>query len=46
MRAIDIGSVEMGDAVIDGMVDDFDHIRLRLRRAIAPGHAHAPKPLC
>lgn len=42
MGPIEIGSVEKCDAGIDGMVDELDHINLRLGRAVGGGHAHTP----
>ena len=46
-RAVDVGSVEEGDAGVDGMVDESDHVLFGLWRAIAGfGHAHAAQTLC
>ena len=45
-RAVDVGSVEEGDAGVDGMVDESDHVLFGLWRAIELGHAHAAQPLC
>ena len=43
--AVDVGGVEQGDAAVDGMVNESDHVFFRLGRAIEGGHAHAPKSL-
>lgn len=45
MGAVDVGSVEKRDAGVDGVVDEFDHIGLGLRRAVEGGHGHAAQPL-
>ena len=43
--AIDVGGVEQGDAAVDSVVNESDHIFFRLGRVIEGGHAHAPKSL-
>ncbi|TVU13707.1 hypothetical protein EJB05_37127, partial [Eragrostis curvula] len=40
---IDVGGVEERDAGGGGVVDERDHVGLRLRRAVVSGHAHAAK---
>jgi len=45
VRAVDVGSVEEGDSGGDGVVDELDHVGLRLRRAVEGGHAHAAEAL-
>jgi hypothetical protein len=45
--AVDIGGVEEGDAGVDGMTDESDHVLFGLGRTIdAAGHAHAAEALC
>jgi hypothetical protein len=45
--AVDIGGVEEGDAGVDGMVDESDHVFFGLGKAIeGGGHAHAAEALC
>lgn len=41
VRAVDIGGVEKGDAGVDGMVDERNHVGLGLWRALDSRHAHA-----
>ena len=43
--AVHVGGVEQGDAAVDGVVNESDHVFFRLGRAIEGGHAHAPKSL-
>ena len=45
VRAVDIGSVEEGNATVDGIVDESDHVGFGLRRAVEGGHAHATQSL-
>ena len=45
-RAVEVGSVEEGDAGVDGMVDESDHVFFGLWGAIEFGHAHAAQTLC
>ena len=40
--AIDVGGVEEGDTSVDGMMDERDHVFIRLWRTIESGHSHAP----
>lgn len=42
---IDIGGVEEGDATIDGVVDEGDHVGLGLRGPVEGRHAHTSEPL-
>ncbi|TVU13687.1 hypothetical protein EJB05_37107, partial [Eragrostis curvula] len=43
--AVDVGGVEEGDAGGDGVVDERDHVRLGLGRAVEGGHSHAAEAL-
>nr|GMD59944.1 hypothetical protein Iba_chr12aCG6330 [Ipomoea batatas] len=43
--AIHIGGVEQGDAGINGVVNELDHIFIRLGRAVKTGHPHTAKTL-
>jgi hypothetical protein len=43
--AVHVRGVEEGNAGGDGMVDERDHVRLRLRRAVVGGQAHAAEAL-
>jgi hypothetical protein len=45
VRAIHVGGVEEGDAGGDGVVDELDHVGLRLGWAVEGGHAQATKAL-
>ena len=40
--AIDVGGVEEGDTRVDGMMDERDHVFIRLWRTVEGGHSHAP----
>jgi hypothetical protein len=44
-RPIEIGGVEERDAGVDHVVDELDHLLLRLGRPIEAGHAHASQAL-
>ena len=39
--AVEVSGVKEGDAAVDGVVDDGDHVLLRLGRAIEGRHAQA-----
>lgn len=45
MGTVEVGGVEKGDAGVEGVVDEFDHIGVGLRQPIESRHAHAPQPL-
>ena len=40
--AIDVGGVEEGDTRVDGMMDERDHVFIRLWGTVEGGHSHAP----
>ena len=40
--AIDVGGVEESDTSVDGMMDERDHVFIRLWRTVGGGHSHAP----
>jgi hypothetical protein len=44
--AVDVGGVEKGDAGVDGVVDESDHVLFGFGRAIGSGHPHAAEALC
>jgi hypothetical protein len=44
--AVDVGGIKEGDAGVEGMVDESDHVFFGLGRAIKGGHAHATEALC
>jgi hypothetical protein len=39
--AVDVRGIKEGDAGVEGMVDESNHVFFKLRRAIDAGHAHA-----
>lgn len=41
VRAVEIGSIEMSDAGVDGVVDEFDHVFFGFGRSITSRHSHA-----
>jgi len=43
--AVDVGGIEEGDAGVDRVADEADHVRLGLRRAVDGRHAHAAQSL-
>jgi len=45
VRAIEVGGVKEGDPGGDSVVDEIDHVRLGLGRAVAERHAHAAEAL-
>ena len=45
MWAVDVGSVEEGDAGVDGVVDEFDHVFFGLGWAVEGRHSHTAKAL-
>lgn len=42
--AIGIGGIEHGDAAVNGVVDDLDHVGFWLRWSIIGRHPHASQP--
>jgi hypothetical protein len=44
--AVDVGGIKEGDAGVEGMVDESDHVFFGLGKAIDAGHAHATEALC
>lgn len=46
MGAVRVGGIEEGDAGVNGVVDEGDHVGIRLRRAVKSGHAHTAMSLC
>lgn len=45
MGAVHIGGVKEGDAGVDGMANEGDHVGFGLGRAVTEGHAHAAQAL-
>ncbi len=43
-RAVDLGGVEEGDALVDGGADERDAVGVGGRRAVAVAQAHAAQP--
>jgi hypothetical protein len=43
---VDVGGIKEGDAGVEGMVDESDHVFFGLGKAIDAGHAHATEALC
>ena len=44
MRAVGVRGVEKGDARVDGVVDEFDHVGLELRRPVNADMPMQPRP--
>jgi hypothetical protein len=44
--AVEVGGVEEGDAGVDGVLYESDHVLFWLGRAIEAGHAQATQALC
>ena len=44
VRAVEVGSVEEGDAGGDGVVEERNHVALRLGWPVGKGHAMQPRP--